>query len=119
LPTRNAAGNVTDVTLELGGKSPIVVHENAETIAVASVTNTGEECETELRPRCRGSVPSIGSRHPRAKLYILYSSSPSMALVDPADGPPRRPADDSGSASPTPGAESGDDPRSARSTHNV
>ncbi|AHG02078.1 betaine-aldehyde dehydrogenase (plasmid) [Halostagnicola larsenii XH-48] len=52
---RNAADNVTDVTLELGGKSPIVVHEDAdpqaavETIAFAIFANTGECCEAGSR----------------------------------------------------------------------
>ncbi|MBP2249974.1 aldehyde dehydrogenase (NAD+) [Halarchaeum solikamskense] len=52
---RNAAENVTDVTLELGGKSPIVVHADADpeeavgVIAMAIFANTGECCEAGSR----------------------------------------------------------------------
>ncbi len=52
---RNAADTVTDVTLELGGKSPVVVHADADpeeavqTIAFAIFANTGECCEAGSR----------------------------------------------------------------------
>ena len=47
---RAAADNVTDITLELGGKSPIIVHEDADIEQAAEVArigmfhNTGECC---------------------------------------------------------------------------
>lgn len=52
---RNAADNVTDITLELGGKSPIVVFPDADleeavqTVSAAIFYNTGECCEAGSR----------------------------------------------------------------------
>jgi aldehyde dehydrogenase (NAD+) len=52
---RNAADNVTPTTLELGGKSPVIIHEDAdieqavETCMMAIFFNTGECCAAGSR----------------------------------------------------------------------
>ncbi len=52
---RNAADRVADVTLELGGKSPLVVHEDADlqtavrSAVLAIFYNTGESCTAGSR----------------------------------------------------------------------
>jgi aldehyde dehydrogenase (NAD+) len=52
---RNAATNVADVTLELGGKSPVVVFPDADidravrTVSAAILANSGECCEAGSR----------------------------------------------------------------------
>ncbi|MFA1611663.1 aldehyde dehydrogenase family protein [Halobellus rubicundus] len=81
---RNAADTVTDVTLELGGKSPIVVHEDAdpheavETIAFAIFANTGECCEAGSRLFVHEDVAD-------AVLEGLQGAAEGMTVGDPLD----------------------------------
>ncbi|MFC6724197.1 aldehyde dehydrogenase family protein, partial [Halobium palmae] len=81
---KNAAENVTDVTLELGGKSPIVVHGDADpeeavgTIAFAIFANTGECCEAGSRLFVHEDVAD-------AVLEGLIGAAEGMTVGDPLD----------------------------------
>jgi aldehyde dehydrogenase (NAD+) len=83
-----AADRVADVTLELGGKSPIVVHDDADleqavrTITMAIFYNTGECCTAGSRLFVHESVAD-------ELLERLTEAAEGLAVGDPLDGDTR------------------------------
>jgi len=81
---KNAAETVTDVTLELGGKSPVIVHADAdpeeavETIAFGIFANTGECCEAGSRLFVHEDVAD-------EVLEGLAAAAEGMTMGDPLD----------------------------------
>ncbi|MFB6172655.1 MAG: aldehyde dehydrogenase [Haloarculaceae archaeon] len=79
---RNAAGHVADVTLELGGKSPIMVFPDADveravqTVASSIFYNTGECCEAGSRLFVHDDVAD-------AVLDGLVEAAEAMTIGDP------------------------------------
>jgi len=81
---QNAAANITDITLELGGKSPIVVFPDADideavdTVIDAIFYNTGECCEAGSRLFVHDDV---------AEPFFdrLVNATESLTLGDPLD----------------------------------
>jgi aldehyde dehydrogenase (NAD+) len=79
---RNAAEHVTDITLELGGKSPIVVFPDADveeavrTVATGIFYNTGECCEA-------GSRLFVHDDIAEPFLDALVAIAESMTMGDP------------------------------------
>ena len=83
-----AADRVADVTLELGGKSPIVVHADADldqavrTVTMAIFYNTGECCTAGSRLFVHESVADD-------LLERLVEAAEGLAVGDPLDGDTR------------------------------
>jgi aldehyde dehydrogenase (NAD+) len=81
---KNAADHVTDITLELGGKSPIVVFPDADieeavaTVAAGIFYNTGECCEA-------GSRLFVHDDIAEPFLDGLVAAAESMTIGDPLD----------------------------------
>ena len=81
---KNAADNVTDIVLELGGKSPIVVFPDADidravrTVSSAIFLNTGECCEAGSRLFIHDDVAD-------EFLEKLVDAAESMTMGDPLD----------------------------------
>jgi acyl-CoA reductase-like NAD-dependent aldehyde dehydrogenase len=85
-----AADNLTPVTLELGGKSPVIVDENypiasaASTVAWAKVYNGGQVCispDYVLVPRGREKEFAIAARESAHKLYPRVAGNPQYTAI--------------------------------------
>ena len=87
---RAAADNLTPVTLELGGKSPVIVDANysieraAATVAWAKLYNGGQVCispDYVLVPRGREKEFAIAAREAARKLYPQAAGNPEYTAV--------------------------------------
>jgi len=85
-----AAENLTPVTLELGGKSPVVVDKNysieraATTVAWAKVFNGGQVCvapDYVLVPRGREKEFAVAAREAARKLYPQVAGNPQYTAI--------------------------------------
>ncbi len=85
-----AAENLTPVTLELGGKSPVIVDEDysieqaATTVAWAKVFNGGQVCvapDYVLVPRGREKEFAIAAREAARKLYPKAAGNPQYTAI--------------------------------------
>jgi acyl-CoA reductase-like NAD-dependent aldehyde dehydrogenase len=85
-----AAENLTPVTLELGGKSPVIVDKNysleraATTVAWAKVFNGGQVCvapDYVLVPRGREKEFAVAARHAARKLYPKVAGNPQYTAI--------------------------------------
>ncbi len=85
-----AADNLTPVTLELGGKSPVIVDEDypieraAATVAWAKLYNGGQVCispDYVLVPRGREKEFAIAAREAARKLYPRAAGNPEYTAV--------------------------------------
>jgi coniferyl-aldehyde dehydrogenase len=85
-----AAENLTPVTLELGGKSPVVVDQNysieraATTVAWAKVFNGGQVCvapDYVLVPRGRENEFAVAARQAARKLYPQVAGNPQYTAI--------------------------------------
>lgn len=85
-----AADNLTPVTLELGGKSPVIVDETysieqaAETVAWAKLYNGGQVCVSPdyvLVPRGREKEFAIATRDAARKLYPQFAGNPEYTAI--------------------------------------
>ncbi len=85
-----AAENLTPVTLELGGKSPVIVDEDysleraAATVAWAKVFNGGQVCvapDYVLVPRGREKEFAIAAREAARKLYPKAAGNPQYTAI--------------------------------------
>jgi acyl-CoA reductase-like NAD-dependent aldehyde dehydrogenase len=87
---RAAADNLTPVTLELGGKSPVIVDANysieraAATVAWAKLYNGGQVCispDYVLVPRGREKEFAIAAREAARQLYPQAAGNPEYTAV--------------------------------------
>jgi coniferyl-aldehyde dehydrogenase len=85
-----AADNLTPVTLELGGKSPVIVDEDysieraATTVAWAKVFNGGQVCvapDYVLVPRGREKEFAVAAREAARKLYPQVAGNPQYTAI--------------------------------------
>jgi coniferyl-aldehyde dehydrogenase len=85
-----AADNLTPVTLELGGKSPVIVDENypigsaAATVAWAKLYNGGQVCispDYVLVPRGREKEFAIAAREAARELYPRAGGNPDYTAI--------------------------------------
>jgi coniferyl-aldehyde dehydrogenase len=85
-----AADNLTPVTLELGGKSPVIVDEDysieraATTVAWAKLFNGGQVCvapDYVLVPRGREKEFAIAAREAARKLYPQVAGNPQYTAI--------------------------------------
>jgi coniferyl-aldehyde dehydrogenase len=85
-----AADNLTPVTLELGGKSPVIVDENydigsaAATVAWAKLYNGGQVCispDYVLVPRGREKEFAIAAREAARTLYPRVAGNPDYTAI--------------------------------------
>lgn len=85
-----AADNLTPVTLELGGKSPVIVDEDysieraATTVAWAKVFNGGQVCvapDYVLVPRGREKEFAVAARQAARKLYPQAAGNPQYTAI--------------------------------------
>jgi coniferyl-aldehyde dehydrogenase len=85
-----AADNLTPVTLELGGKSPVIVDEDysieraATTVAWAKLFNGGQVCVSPdyvLVPRGRETEFAIAAREAARKLYPQVAGNPQYTAI--------------------------------------
>jgi coniferyl-aldehyde dehydrogenase len=85
-----AADNLTPVTLELGGKSPVIVDEDysieraATTVAWAKVFNGGQVCvapDYVLVPRGREKEFAVAARQAARKLYPQVAGNPQYTAI--------------------------------------
>lgn len=85
-----AADNLTPVTLELGGKSPVIVDEDysiehaAATVAWAKLYNGGQVCispDYVLVPRGRETEFAIAAREAARKLYPQVAGNPQYTAI--------------------------------------
>jgi coniferyl-aldehyde dehydrogenase len=85
-----AADNLTPVTLELGGKSPVIVDEDysieraAATVAWAKLYNGGQVCispDFVLVPRGREKEFAIAAREAARKLYPKAAGNPQYTAI--------------------------------------
>ena len=85
-----AAENLTPVTLELGGKSPVIVDKNysleraATTVAWAKVFNGGQVCvapDYVLVPRGREKEFAVAARQAARKLYPKVAGNPQYTAI--------------------------------------
>lgn len=85
-----AADNLTPVTLELGGKSPVIVDENypigsaASTVAWAKLYNGGQVCispDYVLVPRGREKEFAVAAREAARKLYPRAGGNPDYTAI--------------------------------------
>ena len=85
-----AADNLTPVTLELGGKSPVIVDEDypiaraAATVAWAKLYNGGQVCispDYVLVPRGREKEFALAAREAARKLYPQAAGNPEYTAV--------------------------------------
>jgi coniferyl-aldehyde dehydrogenase len=85
-----AADNLTPVTLELGGKSPVIVDEDysieraATTVAWAKVFNGGQVCvapDYVLVPRGREKEFAAAAREAARKLYPKAAGNPQYTAI--------------------------------------
>lgn len=85
-----AADNLTPVTLELGGKSPVIVDENydlksaAATVAWAKLYNGGQVCispDYVLVPRGREKEFAIAAREAASTLYPRVAGNPDYTAI--------------------------------------
>jgi coniferyl-aldehyde dehydrogenase len=85
-----AAENLTPVTLELGGKSPVIVDEDysieraAATVAWAKVFNGGQVCvapDYVLVPRGREKEFAVAAREAARKLYPQVAGNPQYTAI--------------------------------------
>ncbi|MEB3371371.1 coniferyl aldehyde dehydrogenase [Saccharopolyspora mangrovi] len=85
-----AAENLTPVTLELGGKSPVIVDENypieraAANVAWAKLLNGGQVCVSPdyvLVPRGREKEFAIAARGAAHKLYPKFAGNPDYTAI--------------------------------------
>jgi acyl-CoA reductase-like NAD-dependent aldehyde dehydrogenase len=85
-----AADNLTPVTLELGGKSPVIVDENypigsaASTVAWAKLYNGGQVCispDYVLVPRGREKEFAVAAREAARKLYPRVGGNPEYTAI--------------------------------------
>jgi coniferyl-aldehyde dehydrogenase len=85
-----AADNLTPVTLELGGKSPVIVDENYEigsaaaTVAWAKLYNGGQVCispDYVLVPRGREKEFAIAAREAARTLYPRVAGNPDYTAI--------------------------------------
>jgi acyl-CoA reductase-like NAD-dependent aldehyde dehydrogenase len=85
-----AAENLTPVTLELGGKSPVIVDKNysieraATTVAWAKVFNGGQVCvapDYVLVPRGREKEFAVAARQAARKLYPQVAGNPQYTAI--------------------------------------
>jgi coniferyl-aldehyde dehydrogenase len=87
---RAAAANLTPVTLELGGKSPVLIGPNArlehaiERIVIGKLMNAGQTCiapDYVLLPRARVDAFVEGARAAAARLYPDLPRNPQYASI--------------------------------------
>jgi acyl-CoA reductase-like NAD-dependent aldehyde dehydrogenase len=85
-----AAENLTPVTLELGGKSPVIVDEDysieqaAATVAWAKTYNGGQVCVSPdyvLVPRGREKEFAVAAREAARKLYPKIAGNPQYTAI--------------------------------------
>jgi coniferyl-aldehyde dehydrogenase len=85
-----AADNLTPVTLELGGKSPVIVDENydigsaAATVAWAKLYNGGQVCispDYVLVPRGREKEFAVAAREAARTLYPRAAGNPDYTAI--------------------------------------
>jgi coniferyl-aldehyde dehydrogenase len=85
-----AADNLTPVTLELGGKSPVIVDQNysieraATTVAWAKAFNGGQVCvapDYVLVPRGREKQFAVAAREAARKLYPQVAGNPQYTAI--------------------------------------
>ena len=85
-----AADNLTPVTLELGGKSPVIVDKNypieraATTVAWAKAFNGGQVCvapDYVLVPRGREKEFAVAAREAARKLYPQVAGNPQYTAI--------------------------------------
>jgi acyl-CoA reductase-like NAD-dependent aldehyde dehydrogenase len=90
LVAKAAADNLTPVTLELGGKSPVIVDEDysieraAATVAWAKVFNGGQVCvapDYVLVPRGREKEFAVAAREAVRKLYPQVAGNPQYTAI--------------------------------------
>ncbi|MFY1621520.1 aldehyde dehydrogenase family protein [Micromonospora sp. WMMD736] len=90
LVAKAAADNLTPVTLELGGKSPVIVDENydigsaAATVAWAKLYNGGQVCvspDYALVPRGREKEFAIAARQAARALYPQAAGNPDYTAI--------------------------------------